>query len=162
MASLGEILSSIAHQWKQPLSSISAINMNFHMLEEFSDKPSKERQELIDQLAEEVEFMSETMDDFRSFFKANDFSTWSELENKWIEYDNMLLNYVSGLTDEELNNVVEYTSLDGTVYKRQIRHILMHLTAHPNYHRGQISAIFKMKGLPSLPSTDMVVYFLDN
>jgi uncharacterized damage-inducible protein DinB len=98
----------------------------------------------------------------QSVIKANDFSTWSELESKWIEYDNLLLDYVSGLKDEELNNEVEYTSLDGTVYKRKINHILMHLTAHPNYHRGQISAIFKMKDLSSLPSTDMVLYFLNN
>ena len=93
---------------------------------------------------------------------AADFSTWSELEKKWIEYDNLLLDFVSELNAADFNKEVEYTSLDGTKYKRKISHILMHLTAHPNYHRGQISAIFKMKNLPSLPSTDMVVYFLDN
>lgn len=98
----------------------------------------------------------------KSVIKASDFSNWSEIEKKWIEYDKLLLDFVSGLTDEALDKEVEYVSLDGTMYKRKIHHILLHLTAHPNYHRGQISAIFKMKNLPSLPSTDMVVYFLDN
>lgn len=94
--------------------------------------------------------------------QSSDFSTWDDLQSKWMEYDNLLLEYVKSVTEAELARTVTYTSLDGRVYTRKIRHIILHLTAHPNYHRGQISAIFKMNNLPKLPATDMVIYFLEN
>ncbi|MCY3410499.1 MAG: DinB family protein [Candidatus Heimdallarchaeota archaeon] len=93
--------------------------------------------------------------------KAADFNNWSELERKWIELDHLMLGYVDFLSDEELEQEVQYTSLDGKKYSRKQKHILLHLTAHPNYHRGQLSTYFKMEGLPALPSTDMVLYFLE-
>ena len=72
LAALGELLSSISHQWKQPLANISAINMNLRLQEELSGDADGNRIQLIDQLEEQTAFMSKTMDDFRSFFNAKD------------------------------------------------------------------------------------------
>ena len=83
----------------------------------------------------------------RKVIRSDDFSTWENLQQTWIQFDELLLNYVRSITKEELETKVSYTSLDGSVYTRQIRHILLHLTAHPNYHRGQISSIFIMNYL---------------
>jgi len=92
---------------------------------------------------------------------GDDFTSWEELATTWEEYEHLLLDYVDKVTPEQLEKRVSYVSFDGMTYTRTVRHILLHLTAHPNYHRGQISAIFKLKSLPPLPSTDMVVYYLD-
>lgn len=92
---------------------------------------------------------------------SSDFATWDELATTWKAYDQLLIDYVATLDDDALHETVEYVSLDKSTYRRKRKDILMHLTAHPNYHRGQISAIFKTSGLTSLPSTDMVVYFLE-
>lgn len=96
-----------------------------------------------------------------SVISGDDFDNWSELADTWREYEDILLEYVKSITPEQINKRVSYISFDGSEYTRTVRHILLHLTAHPNYHRGQISAIFKLKGMPKLPSTDMVVYYLD-
>ncbi len=72
LATLGELLSSIAHQWKQPLSSISIINMKLRLMEELSSQPDEERMSMIKRLEKQVEFMTTTMRDFRTFFKAKD------------------------------------------------------------------------------------------
>ena len=68
---LGETISLIAHQWRQPISELGAIMMNIklhHKLNkldlELMDKKSKE----VDRL---LEYMSKTIDDFRAFFKPN-------------------------------------------------------------------------------------------
>ncbi len=65
---LGEMISNIAHQWRQPLSELSAIMMtlkfkySFGKLEkEDMEKKSKEAENLL-------EYMSKTIDDFREFF----------------------------------------------------------------------------------------------
>lgn len=98
----------------------------------------------------------------RTMISSKDFASWDELEKKWIEFDELLLSYVSSLSSDQLGKEVAYISFDGKEYQRKIKHILLHLTAHPNYHRGQISSLFKLLNLPQLPPTDMVVYFLEN
>lgn len=85
LATLGELLSSIAHQWKQPIASIAAINMNLRIQEELSKNTNDNRIKLIDQLEEQTDFMSKTMDDFRSFFKANDKETAFTINKASIE-----------------------------------------------------------------------------
>jgi len=65
---LGEMISNIAHQWRQPLSELSTILMfirfkyNMGQLDEqLMDKKSKEADVVL-------EYMSHTIDDFRNFF----------------------------------------------------------------------------------------------
>lgn len=72
LATLGELLSSITHQWKQPITTISALSMNLRLKEELSENSDISKLQLCDQLEEQTEFMSKTMDDFRSFFKAKE------------------------------------------------------------------------------------------
>jgi len=77
LAQMGEMLSMIAHQWRQPLGAISSAviatqmniasgrfnNKNEEFLE-FLDKKHKN-------INEYVHFLSTTIDDFRNFFKPN-------------------------------------------------------------------------------------------
>ncbi len=71
MAAMGEMLGSIAHQWRQPL---NALGINIQYLEEDlqSDIINKE---YIDNYTHEnmqlITFMSETIDDFRNFYKID-------------------------------------------------------------------------------------------
>lgn len=65
---LGEMISNIAHQWRQPLSELSSILMTMkfrHSMgkldEEAMNKKAKEAEIVID-------YMSHTIDDFRNFF----------------------------------------------------------------------------------------------
>lgn len=65
---LGEMISNIAHQWRQPLSELSAIIMTVKL--RFSldklDEESMEKKYL--QAETLLEYMSKTIDDFRDFF----------------------------------------------------------------------------------------------
>ncbi len=68
---LGEMISNIAHQWRQPLSELSAIIMNIKFRyimgkldEELLTNKTKEAERLL-------EYMSNTIDDFRNFFLPN-------------------------------------------------------------------------------------------
>lgn len=70
-AQMGEMLSMIAHQWRQPLSAISVIGakMRFAIeLDALSHEMIKENLAMVDH---QVQFLSDTIDDFRSFFKPN-------------------------------------------------------------------------------------------
>lgn len=68
---LGEMISNIAHQWRQPLSQLSALLMTLK-LKYNMDKLDKTAMEIKCVEAENiVEYMSHTIDDFRNFFMPN-------------------------------------------------------------------------------------------
>jgi len=71
LAMLGEMLGSISHQWKQPLNTIS---INIQSLKyDFEDQLIDEDfiDEFILKNQETIYFMSETMEDFKNFFKID-------------------------------------------------------------------------------------------
>jgi len=69
LASMGEMINNIAHQWRQPLTHLSFINMNLQMAS-YDEKLSKEYlDEKIEESNKQLEFMSNTIDSFRDFYK---------------------------------------------------------------------------------------------
>ncbi len=79
LAQMGEILSMIAHQWRQPLSSINAIITSMKLkysLKDFElDKQSGQQalisytQNQLDHIEDTVVSLSEIIDDFKDFYK---------------------------------------------------------------------------------------------
>ncbi|MBF0343744.1 MAG: PAS domain S-box protein [Nitrospirae bacterium] len=79
-AKMGEMLSIIAHQWKQPISAVTA-SINRLELELMFDTMDKEvLTESLDRMKSQVAHMSQTIDDFRSFFKPDKGKTTSHME----------------------------------------------------------------------------------
>ncbi|MDY0122650.1 ABC transporter substrate-binding protein [Sulfurimonas sp.] len=81
LAQIGEIVSMIAHQWKQPLSTISALNISMIMaieLEQYDLSDEKQRKEFLDFLdkkLKKIEFytnnMGQIITDFSDFYRPN-------------------------------------------------------------------------------------------
>lgn len=71
LAQMGEMISMIAHQWRQPLNAISLTSSNLQvklMMDEIDHKFFKKEIELINQYSQHL---SKTIDDFRDFFKEH-------------------------------------------------------------------------------------------
>ena len=72
MATMGEMIGSIAHQWKQPLSIISVSNGVLRFAKEEEGLISIEKhEEALDNVDYAVQNLSQTIDDFRNFFNPN-------------------------------------------------------------------------------------------
>jgi ABC-type nitrate/sulfonate/bicarbonate transport system substrate-binding protein/signal transduction histidine kinase len=71
MASMGEMLENIAHQWRQPLSTISVAASGMEIKKEFSTLSDEEFYEAINHIKKSTLYLSNTIDDFRSFFSKN-------------------------------------------------------------------------------------------
>lgn len=71
MAAMGEMIGAIAHQWKQP---INAMSLNIEYLQNMYELGGLNK-EMMDKrcgmLNDNISFMSQTISDFRSFFKPN-------------------------------------------------------------------------------------------
>ena len=71
LASMGEMIGNIAHQWRQPLTHLSYIMMNLKTAFE-KEKLTKEYFEnKTKEATEQLEFMSHTITDFSDFFKVS-------------------------------------------------------------------------------------------
>lgn len=72
LAQMGELISIISHQWKQPLSTISMYTADSIVGLELGDTLSKEEQKQVYlSIEKQVRFLSKTMDDFRHFYNPN-------------------------------------------------------------------------------------------
>ncbi|MBF0593050.1 MAG: PAS domain S-box protein [Nitrospirae bacterium] len=67
MASMGEMITSIIHQWKQPLNAISLTIMEISEANTFGDLNKDYLDTLQDNILQQIQFMSKTMDDFKNF-----------------------------------------------------------------------------------------------
>jgi PAS domain S-box-containing protein len=71
LAQMGEMISMIAHQWRQPLTAISATTNNLMFKIMLDDVDKKFFKTELDLIAEYTQHLSKTIDDFKDFFKDN-------------------------------------------------------------------------------------------
>lgn len=65
---LGEMISNIAHQWRQPLSELSSVLMAIKFKHSMGKLDSEFMQKKVTEADVLIEYMSHTIDDFRNFF----------------------------------------------------------------------------------------------
>lgn len=71
MASMGEMIGNIAHQWRQPLSVISSGATGLKLQKEFNMLTDEFFMETCDSINENAQYLSKTIDDFRNFINQN-------------------------------------------------------------------------------------------
>ena len=71
MAAMGDMISMIAHQWRQPLNQMSYVLMNIDAAYEFKELTPKYMDEKVKEGTKLLEYMSHTIDDFKNFFKPD-------------------------------------------------------------------------------------------
>ncbi|MBZ7965208.1 ATP-binding protein [Campylobacter molothri] len=71
LASMGEMIGNIAHQWRQPLTELNNILTHIGFMLEFKKINYKNFKKLEENAENLISYMSKTIDDFRNFFKPN-------------------------------------------------------------------------------------------
>jgi len=71
LAAMGEMISNIAHQWRQPLNAIGIIVQNVEDAFAYNEMTPDYLNKKVDKTMELIMFMSQTIDDFRNFFKPD-------------------------------------------------------------------------------------------
>ncbi|WP_417326870.1 sensor histidine kinase [Halarcobacter sp.] len=69
LAQMGEMIGNIAHQWRQPLSTISTAASGLKMKHEFDMLEKDDIPEFTDTIVTNTKYLSETIDTFRDFIK---------------------------------------------------------------------------------------------
>jgi signal transduction histidine kinase len=69
LASMGEMIGNIAHQWRQPLSVIAATSSGISLREEMGILDKNTLLEGMENITNQASYLSKTIDDFRNFIK---------------------------------------------------------------------------------------------
>ncbi len=124
LAAMGEMLGNIAHQWRQPLNNVSLILQflrdnykNIAVSEEQIDK-------FINKANKHIEYMSETIDDFRNFYKP------SKTQNKFFvneSIDTLLYMVRNQYESENIKINFEYEKVEITNYENELKQALLNI-----------------------------------
>ncbi len=96
LAQMGEMLSMIAHQWRQPLSAISAVSGTIKLKAQLGKLDKEKAMEYAGMIGKYAQHLSSTIDDFRDFFK-------SKKEKKRASFDE-LVNSVMNIVEVSIRN----------------------------------------------------------
>ena len=80
-AVMGEMLSMIAHQWRQPLNTITLQISQLELQEMMGQSvEKKELIKMLDQISKTIVYLSETIDDFKTYFNPNKHASTIEID----------------------------------------------------------------------------------
>ena len=128
LASLGEMLNNIAHQWRQPLGSLTMIVQSFQtkML------VGKLTKELVDKKVEDALFlaqnMSNTLDDFKNFFSPDKTRSKFCIKN-CIEHSMQLSKYLLEQENIKINLIIKEDVEINTFYN-ELSHVFLNIISN--------------------------------
>ncbi|XOB61723.1 response regulator [Campylobacterota bacterium DY0563] len=134
-AAMGEMISMIAHQWRQPLASIgtASFNLKYKLLSGKFDLETKqgrnEQAEFFTNKLDEIEFyvqnLTTTIDDFRNFYKTDKILV---LENIEKPIKNALKIIEKDLQTNNIEVILDFKSQKKiNIYENEIIHVIINL-----------------------------------
>ena len=109
LAAMGEMIGNIAHQWRQPLSVITTAATGIKVHREMGTLNDTLLDKSIDGIATSAQHLSETIDDFRDFFKPDREITKFKLENAIDRTFNLLDSQFTVKSISIIKNMEEIT-----------------------------------------------------
>jgi uncharacterized damage-inducible protein DinB len=79
-------------------------------------------------------------------------------EREWTALLDRYVAWAEGFTDADWNRVIAYRDTKGNPYESPVWQILLHLTNHDSYHRGQVASLLRQLGHAPL-GTDLILYY---
>ncbi|MEN8303143.1 MAG: HAMP domain-containing sensor histidine kinase [Campylobacterota bacterium] len=135
LAQMGEMISMIAHQWRQPLGAISTTTANLQMkieLQEFAldtkegiDESNRYFLQRLKNINGFVHNLTTTIDDFRNFYKPNKKSVTITLEKVVLKSLNIIK---ASLINDNIEIIEKYNSKEGIeMYDSEMMQVVLNI-----------------------------------
>ena len=125
MAAMGEMLENIAHQWRQPLSAISMQASGLQLNITFDKNIDKDTiNEKLNNIIKSTQFLSQTIDDFRDFFKVDKEKEIFELKTA---LERTLKIVESKFKNRNIEVELDVTSVDVVGFENEFIQALMNI-----------------------------------
>lgn len=125
MATMGEMIGNIAHQWKQPLNLISMSNNLLKLNQDTKDFVKEiEIDKAIEDINTSIKYLSTTIDDFRDFFKPEKEKSYFNINEIFKKADKLINNQFKN-NDIEIITKLEEVEMYG--YPNELLQVLINL-----------------------------------
>jgi PAS domain S-box-containing protein len=124
LAAMGEMLGNIAHQWRQPLNNVSLILQFLRDNYKNKDVSEEKLDKFMNKANKHIEYMSETIDDFRNFYKP------SKTQNKFFVnecIDTLLYMVRNQYESDNIKIDFEYEKIEITNYENELKQALLNI-----------------------------------
>ncbi len=128
LATTGELIENIIHQWKQPLNALGVLLGNIQLTNTLRPMSTEEMDKVMLRATKLIKIMSATMDDFRNFFKADKQPT----SFKVFECMSDVMLILEGLLIQENIEVVNKIDPNLTVegFKNEFTQVLLNIISN--------------------------------
>jgi len=93
-----------------------------------------------------------------AFPDLSSIQTSSTLREHWTPQATQLLEFIQGITQDDLDRAMEYKTFNFGVYKNPMWQSLQHLANHGTYHRGQVTTMLRQLGAKPI-LTDLMHFY---
>jgi PAS domain S-box-containing protein len=112
LASMGEMIGNIAHQWRQPLNIMALVMQDIYISGQLGNLTSEKIEASYEKSNNLLQYMSQTIDDFRNFFQhggeETEFSVKEALESVHsLVSTNLSYNHIQCLIEVEHDSVIK-------------------------------------------------------
>ncbi len=124
LASMGEMIANIAHQWRQPLSIISTSATGIKIQKEMGILDDDSEIKSLDCINENAQYLSNTIEDFRDFFKKSKIKNLVNL-NTLLEKTLKLI--ITRLKNKKITIINNCTDIEFETYEREMIQVFMNI-----------------------------------
>lgn len=142
LAAMGEMLGAIAHQWRQPLNSIGLIIQDLLWAFENNDLDKRYFKKCQTDIMGQLQYMSQTIDEFRNFFKQEHTAVSSNLIEIMAEIRQMYrsqlvasnivlqVRYEHSLNADNFCNIEDRNFFSIVTYPSELKQVLLNLISN--------------------------------
>jgi len=128
LARMGTMLSMIAHQWRQPLSEVSGILMELETASKFGKADNEMIESFVKESNVHLRFMSNTIEDFRNFFKPDKEKIDFSIDEACNEALTLVFASIKNLNINLEKTLVKDSIISG--YKREFSQVMLNLISN--------------------------------
>ena len=128
LAQMGEMLNMIAHQWRQPLAAISSTSTALELKVQLGKADSETVQKSAKNISKYAQYLSETIDDFRNFFKSNKEKVESSLSSI---LNSVLAIMQISIEHQKISLILELsTQRRFSTYENELKQVVLNLVTN--------------------------------
>jgi len=124
LASLGELLQNITHQWRQPLATINAVGSNMSFQCELGNLNDREINRCVNIIENNVSKLSNTIENFSSLFHNSSHKSYFEIQESFTYITDILQPQ---LHEAKIELIVSLHKATIHTYQSELMQVFMHL-----------------------------------
>ena len=160
LAAMGEMLENIAHQWKQPLSTITTLTSGILLNKEYNILDDNFLKEGLNNITNSAKYMSKTIDDFRDFYSNKVEKKEFDIEDS-IEKALVLLS--TKLVKKDIVIIKNLDNLKILGYKNELIQVYMNILSNAIDSLDDLEDEIKIIQINSkVENNKLILEFLDN